>query len=187
MAMFDKHKNRQPGKTAEPAVSKQPPGMGGAQPEAATNVAMIGNGVRIAGEVVADTDLKVEGFIQGRAIESSKSVEIGEHGRVEAVIKAKVVKVGGELKGDVFGTEKVMITKTGRMQGNIVAPRVQLEDGALFRGSIEMNPAPAVAAKPTENRSAKPEAGASAPRATSSQATPSGGTRKEPGLTLKSG
>lgn len=46
----------------------------------------------------------------------------------------------GQVTGDVQGTEKVVVTKTGRVQGNITAPRVTLEDGAKFRGSIDMDP-----------------------------------------------
>ena len=142
---------------------------------------MIGNGIVISGDVTADTDLKVEGLIQGRAIESSQDVEIGEAGRVKANISARNVKIGGEVSGDVAAQEKITITRTGKVQGNLVAPRVQLEDGALFRGSIEMNPAPAVE-KPAPAAKSKP---AEKPAAAASAS--SGGARKEPGLTLKSG
>jgi cytoskeletal protein CcmA (bactofilin family) len=81
----------------------------------------------------------------------------------------------------------VFISNTGRVQGNIIAPRVQLEDGALFRGSIDMNPAePAKAEKPAAAKpaSAKP---AAQEKVTQSAAPAAEASRKEPSLNLKSG
>jgi cytoskeletal protein CcmA (bactofilin family) len=70
------------------------------------------------------------------------------------------VKVEGRITGDIDGSEKVIITKTGRVLGNIVAPRVTLEDGAKFKGSIDMDPgveAPATTVTPKRPAVAKPE------------------------------
>jgi cytoskeletal protein CcmA (bactofilin family) len=55
-------------------------------------------------------------------------------------LNAKVVHIDGTVTGDITGTDSVVVSKTGRVQGNIVAPRVSLEDGAQFKGSIDMNP-----------------------------------------------
>lgn len=187
MAMFDKHKSSKqaPARTTEPAPAPQAPVLGGKDPSA-SGVAMIGQGIRITGEISSDTDLRVDGEIQGRLVQSSQSVEVGESGHIVATIQAKVVKIGGEVNGDVAGSEKVIITRTGRVQGNLTAPRVVLEDGALFRGSIEMNPAPSgepakSAAKPKEPAE-KP-----APSASATGKAAVASSRKEPGLTLKSG
>ena len=68
-----------------------------------------------------------------------------------ANLDAKTVKVDGQVTGDISGSEKVVISKSGRVQGNIVAPRVTLEDGAKFKGSIDMDPgsdSSATSAKP---------------------------------------
>ena len=137
---------------------------------------------RCLGEILAIDAYGVEdgyeGLIEGRSIQSSHDIEIGESGRVTASVEAKVVRVAGEVTGDIAGSEKVQITKSGRVHGNVTAPRVQLEDGALFRGSIDMNPVPVAEAKPAAV-GARPEAGKS-PAAEAD-------TKKEPGLTLKSG
>jgi cytoskeletal protein CcmA (bactofilin family) len=193
MAMFEKHKTgkQNTAVTQEPKVSQQAPTMGATAPAATTKVALIGQGISIAGDVKAESSLKVEGRIEGRGIACTQDVEIAETGYVTANIMAKVVKVSGVVSGDVGGSEKVLITRTGRMQGNIIAPRVQLEDGALFRGSIDMNPAePAVVEKPTAVKRAATEksekAATAAPPAQSKTAT-AGTARKEPGLNLKSG
>jgi cytoskeletal protein CcmA (bactofilin family) len=191
MAMFDKHKGskQQSSRAAEPAAKQQPPSMSATPSATASKVAMIGNGVSIAGDITADTDMKVEGLIEGRILQGSQLVEIGEQGRVIANIHAREVKIAGEVAGDIRGEEKVMITRTGRVQGNIIAPRVQLEDGSLFRGSIEMNPAQPVENKPKAARTDTADSPAKAAKTPPSKApaTASGAVRKEPGLTLKSG
>ena len=159
MAMFDKHKgNRQtPQKSEEPVVTKTAPAMASSTAPAVGMVAMIGDGVRVTGDVNAKTNLKVDGQIEGRSVASSEDIEVAETGIIKAAVSARVVRIAGVVAGDIKGGEKVVISKTGRVQGNIVAPRVQLDDGALFRGSIDMNPAePAQASKPTQP--AKPEA-----------------------------
>lgn len=182
MAMFDKHKSSKqtPARTQEPSVAPPAAQAAASAAAGAHKAAMIGQGIEISGDVRADANLRIEGTLDGRIIKGSQDVEIGESGKVNANIEARVVKVGGEVNGDISGSEKVMITRTGRVQGNITAPRVQLEDGALFRGSIEMNPAePAEARKP-----------AALPSSVSSQEVrprSADASRKEPGLSLKSG
>ena len=181
--MFDKHKgSKESSPTAsEPNVSRPPPSVSTAPAASADKVAMIGRGISISGDVTADSNLRVEGVIEGHSVQSSHDIEIAESGRVIAGITAKVVKIAGEVTGDIAGSEKVMIAKSGRVQGNVVAPRVQLEDGALFRGSIEMNPA--------SSKPAAVDSSATAPAAVASKGseTAIGGPRKDSGLTLKSG
>ena len=63
-------------------------------------------------------------------------------------ITAKVIKIAGTVRGDLSGSEKVVISRTGNVHGNIVAPRMTLEDGAIFKGSIDMDPGEAVAKRP---------------------------------------
>ncbi len=70
----------------------------------------------------------------------NKDLTVGQSGQVTANVTARVVRIDGTVKGDITGVEKVTISKTGKVQGNIVAPRVTLEDGAKFKGSIDMDP-----------------------------------------------
>lgn len=185
MAMFDKHKGgkQTPPSNPEPKVGA-PAGTARSAPAAASpKVAMIGQGISIVGDVNATSNLRIEGRIEGRGVQSSHDVEIGESGKVTAGIVAKVVKIAGEVIGDISGSEKVLIARTGRVQGNIDAPRVQLEDGALFRGSIDMNPV-----EPATQKKAAPETVERAvSTASSAGGTASSASRKEPSLTLKSG
>lgn len=190
MAMFDKHKGGKQSAPETAATQPSPPVPApSAQPAgSAQKVAMVGSGIRIAGDVSADSNLKIEGVIEGRSVQSSHDVEVAESGKVVANIEARVVRIGGEVTGDISGAEKVMIMKSGRVLGNIVAPRVQLEDGALFRGSIDMNPAPVAEVKQAASKVANADVGARVPAAASAgQSGTAAGARKEPGLTLKSG
>ena len=133
-------------------------------------VAVIGSRIRIKGDITGDENLIVEGKVNGKIRLKSHNVEIGESGKVHADVVAKVIKVAGEVRGDLNATEKVVISRTGNIQGNIIAPRMTLEDGAIFKGSIDMDPsepektkavnattkaAPKAGPKDTEKSSAK--------------------------------
>ena len=102
---------------------------------------MIGPSIVIKGTVSGDEDLVIQGKVEGTIDLRDHEVSVGQSGKVHADINAKVVKVDGEVSGDISGNEKVVISKSGNVRGNIVAPRVTLEDGAIFKGSIDMDPA----------------------------------------------
>ena len=101
---------------------------------------MIGPNITIKGTVSGDEDLLIQGRVEGTITLSQHQVSVGEGAEVTANIQAKSVKIDGEVAGDITGTEKVVISKSGNVRGNIVAPRVTLEDGAIFKGSIDMDP-----------------------------------------------
>lgn len=189
--MFDKHKGSKETTPETVEASKAPPPAPRPAEKAAGSsqkVAMIGSGISIAGDVMADSNLKVEGTIEGRSVQSSHDIEVAESGKVTANIDARVVRIGGEVTGDINGGEKVIIIKSGRVLGNVVSPRVQLEDGALFRGSIDMNPGPVAEVKSAAEKSGGSEAVAARPTpAAPKRPESAAGASKEPGLTLKSG
>lgn len=119
---------------AESAPRPRATRMGGTEP------ATIGPSIRIKGELTGEENLVIEGSVEGTIHLEKNDLTIGASGRIKADIHAKGVIVEGELQGDIVGTEKVVIRRSGNMRGNIVAPRVTLEDGAMFKGSIEMEP-----------------------------------------------
>jgi cytoskeletal protein CcmA (bactofilin family) len=135
---------------------------------------MIGPTIVIKGTVSGDEDLHIEGNVEGTIDLKSHVLSVGSSGRVSADVHAKVVNIDGEVAGDITGIEKVVISKSGNVRGNIVAPRVTLEDGAIFKGSIDMDPgeaAPKKAAAPAQ----KPSAAVAA------------SNERSPGLDVKSG
>ena len=104
------------------------------------NSAAIGASIRIKGDVTGDENLVIQGQVEGTIKVQGHSVTISKTGKVRANIEASQIIVEGDLQGDMLGDEKVVIRESGNVHGNIVAPRVTLEDGALFKGSIEMEP-----------------------------------------------
>jgi cytoskeletal protein CcmA (bactofilin family) len=149
--MFEKHKNSKP----EPQDSQQQDNFAvpASTPVSSGRSAIIGPGIHINGDISGDENLVVEGSVDGKIRLDLHQVEIGQSGRVNADITAKEIKIAGEVRGDITGTEKVIILRSGNVHGNIVAPRMTLEDGAIFKGSIDMDPGES--AKPTLSKPAK--------------------------------
>lgn len=105
-----------------------------------TGSASIGASIHIKGDVTGDENLIIQGHVEGTITLQGHNVTISKSGKVKANIEANQIIVEGELEGDMNGDEKVVIRDTGNVRGNIIAPRVTLEDGAMFKGSIEMEP-----------------------------------------------
>ena len=150
--MFEKHKNSK----QEPMVSEaqqESPSAPASAPVSSGRAAIIGPGIHINGDISGDENLVIEGKVDGKIRLGENHVEIGQSGRVNADITAKVIKISGAVRGDITGTEKVIISRSGNVHGNIVAPRMSLEDGAIFKGSIDMDPGEAVNAKSAKTAS----------------------------------
>jgi cytoskeletal protein CcmA (bactofilin family) len=116
----------------------------------------------LRGEVAGDEDLVIEGRVEGKITLRQNVVTIGAKGRVAAEIHARAVLVDGEIDGNVNAEEQVVLRKASRVRGDIVSPRVTIEDGARFKGSIDMEPkqrpnsAPAPAPRPAAKEDAGP-------------------------------
>ena len=110
------------------------------------DAAVIGRSIKIDGDLRGEEDLRIEGDVNGTVQLRNNTLTIGSEGKISANVYAKSVTVDGLMEGDVFGSERVSIRKNAQMRGNITAPRVSLEDGARFKGSIEMDSAAVEAA-----------------------------------------
>lgn len=102
---------------------------------------MIGSTVKILGEIISAENLVIEGEVEGSITLKDSELTVGPSGRVHASINAKNIKIDGMVDGDIVAKEKVIVSKSGNVRGNILAPRVILEDGGRFKGSIDMGPA----------------------------------------------
>ena len=138
-------------------------------PRGAREAAIIGPSITIRGDVTGDEDLTIQGRIEGTVTLKQHNVSVGPEGRVDASIHARSVVVEGEVKGDLHGEEAVVLRKTARVQGNVQAPRVTVEDGARFRGGIDMgepstvaDKAPAVRREPAKVGEMPPRPGSTA-------------------------
>ncbi|HYK87190.1 MAG TPA: polymer-forming cytoskeletal protein [Acidobacteriota bacterium] len=101
---------------------------------------MIGPSIFIKGELKGEEDLIIEGRVEGKIEFRQNNVTIGKNGRVKADIFGKHISVEGEVQGNLMGEEQVLLRQSGNLRGNITAPRVTLEDGCHFKGSIDMCP-----------------------------------------------
>ena len=117
--------------------------------------ASIGKSVVIKGQLFAREDLFIDGEIEGSVEMLEHRITIGPNGKVMAGIKAREIVVLGTIHGNVEATEKIEIRKEAKLVGDIRTVRIVIEDGAFFKGSIDI---------------AKPEAKPAAPRGTSSAA-----------------
>jgi cytoskeletal protein CcmA (bactofilin family) len=100
--------------------------------------ATIGSSIVIHGDVTGEEDLVVDGSIEGTVNFKDNNLVVSENGRVTANINARIIRVDGEVKGELFGSEQVVISPSGKVMGDIRAPRVVLEDGCTFKGSVDM-------------------------------------------------
>ena len=110
--------------------------------------ALLSPSIVVRGEVSGDEDLVIEGRIEGRINLRQNVVTVGAKGRVAAEIHARAVLVDGEVEGNMDAEEQVVLRKSSRVRGDIVAPRVTIEDGARFKGSIDMEPKQRASAAP---------------------------------------
>ncbi len=98
----------------------------------------IGKSVVIKGELSGSEDLTIEGQVDGKIELRDNVLTIGPNARIKAQVFAKSVVVLGKVNGNVSASEKIDIREHGSVEGDIVAPRVAIADGAYFRGSIDM-------------------------------------------------
>jgi cytoskeletal protein CcmA (bactofilin family) len=115
--------------------------------------AIIGPTITIKGDLIGEEDLVIEGRVEGKVEFRRHSVTVGKNGRIKADIQGKTITVEGTVEGNLFGDEQLIVRQSGTVRGNIVSPRVALEDGSNFKGSIDMSPKDKPTAVPAPDKS----------------------------------
>jgi cytoskeletal protein CcmA (bactofilin family) len=109
--------------------------------------AVIGPSMTIKGEIRAREELLVEGEVEGQ-LESQSLLTVGPNGKVRGNIKARLVAIFGRVRGNVEVTEKIAIREQGSLIGDIKGAGISIDDGAYFKGSIDIvRPEPKVTTK----------------------------------------
>ena len=103
----------------------------------ATNT-VIGSTITIDGEISGDESLVIQGAVKGR-INVSQNVWIENSATVEADIEADAVEIGGTLTGNVIARGRVELKADAKVIGDLKTPRLNLVDGALFKGAVDMD------------------------------------------------
>jgi len=106
----------------------------------------IGKAVKIVGQIFTKEDLYVDGDVEGTIESQDNKVTIGPNGRVQAGIRARDVVILGQVQGNVEASDKVDIRKEAKLVGDITTARISIEDGAVFKGSIDIKKADTKAA-----------------------------------------
>ena len=101
-------------------------------------VAWIGQGVTIEGTITSKQDIRIDGHVQGTIEVGDQELVLGPNSDVKADVNARSVLVGGKLEGDVTVTERLQIQSTGVLLGDVVAPRLIIQDGGMLRGKADV-------------------------------------------------
>jgi cytoskeletal protein CcmA (bactofilin family) len=109
------------------------------QARAAKGCATIGPSIAIHGDVSGEEDLLIEGRVEGKVELAEHRLVVGANGRVKADVYGRSVTIEGELEGNLCGDEQVIIRASGRVRGDIVTPRMTMEDGAILTGRVDMD------------------------------------------------
>ena len=131
--------------TSEPAPAPRPVAT------TASDQATIGKSLVIKGEVTGSESLYIDGRVEGSINLSGNRVTIGRNGVVAANINAREIVVLGKVRGNLTASDRVDIRSDGSLTGDVVAARISIEDGAFFKGGIDIRKAGSAGAK-TESR-----------------------------------
>jgi len=107
-------------------------------------MANIGKSISIKGDVVGDEDTILEGRVEGRVSLRNFHLTIGPNGDIQGEVSAKQVTVVGKIAGNVIASERIEVRETGRIQGDLIAPRLTVAEGAVINGAITMKEANAL-------------------------------------------
>ncbi|PYX81678.1 MAG: cell shape determination protein CcmA [Acidobacteria bacterium] len=121
--------------TSQPASNSNPLS---SQLRSTGEQATIGRSLIIKGEVTGSEPLYIDGRVEGTIILTDNRLTIGRNGSVSANVNAKEVVVMGKLHGNVQVTDRVDIRAEGSLTGDVVAHRLSIEDGAFFKGSVDL-------------------------------------------------
>jgi cytoskeletal protein CcmA (bactofilin family) len=130
--------------------------------------AVIGKSVMIKGQIFSREDLTIDGEIDGSVELHEHRLTVGPNGKLQAGVKAREVVVLGTIHGNVEASDKIDIRKDAKLVGDIKTARIVIEDGAYFKGSIDIarpeaartpapaQPKPQPATAPTSNATVTP-------------------------------
>ncbi len=100
--------------------------------------AVIGKSVVIKGQIYSREDLVIDGEVEGSVEANENKIVVGPNGKVSAGVKAREVVVHGAIRGNVEAGEKIDIRREAKLVGDIKTQRIVIEDGAYFKGSVDI-------------------------------------------------
>jgi cytoskeletal protein CcmA (bactofilin family) len=134
--------------------------------------AVIGKSVMIKGQIFSREDLTIDGEVEGSVELHEHRLTVGPHGKLQAGVKAREIVVLGSVHGNVEASDKIDIRKDARLVGDIKTARIVIEDGAYFKGSIDI--ARPETTKPAATPAPKPVVSTSSPSNAAAVSAPAG-------------
>jgi cytoskeletal protein CcmA (bactofilin family) len=130
---------QRPASTASPAAeySSSTP-KPASVPAAGSEQATIGKSLVIKGEVTGSESLYIDGRVEGSIHLPGNRVTVGKNGVIAANITAREAVILGKVRGNVTATDRVDIRSEGSLTGDVIAQRISIEDGAFFKGGIDI-------------------------------------------------
>ncbi|MBV8552947.1 MAG: polymer-forming cytoskeletal protein [Acidobacteriaceae bacterium] len=101
--------------------------------------AALGKNVTVKGQIFAREDLTIDGEVEGTVECHEHRLTIGPNARVQAGLKAREIIIHGSIQGNVDATDKIDLKKEAKLVGDIKTSRIVIEDGAYFKGSIDIS------------------------------------------------
>lgn len=158
-------KESNPTMSSSPAPSFQAPEARGS--------AVIGKSVMIKGQIFSREDLTIDGEVEGSVELQEHRLTVGPNGKVNAGVKAREIIVLGTIQGNVDASDKIDIRKDAKLVGDIKTARIVIEDGAYFKGSIDIQ-RPEVGRQPQAPKAVAPQPAPVAASAATPAASASG-------------
>jgi cytoskeletal protein CcmA (bactofilin family) len=100
---------------------------------------VLGSSVSIRGKIISREDLSINGDVEGTIDAKEHRLTIGPNGNVRADIQSRNVVIMGTVEGNVSAAEKIEIRKDAQLIGDIKASRIGIEDGAYFKGAVDLD------------------------------------------------
>lgn len=126
-------------------------------------MANIGKSITIKGDLTGNEDIQIDGTVEGRIDLPNNQLTIGADGEVKAEITAKAVTVVGHVTGNLTATDKIEVESSGVVDGDVRAPRLIIQEGAVLNGAVEMG----------HKASSSPATSVSVPKPVASSSAPS--------------
>ena len=130
---------KEEGSSTQPSTDHRTPSVASPQKSSGGGGrATIGPSISIKGDVTGSEDLLIQGKVDGSVTLEKHMVSVGSEGHVKADIVGRVITIEGKVEGDLTAQEQIILRGSAQVHGDIKAPRVVLEDGATFRGLVDM-------------------------------------------------
>lgn len=105
---------------------------------AARGLSALGSSIEIKGKITGDEDLQIDGKVEGSVVLNGRRLTVGSTGQLNSEVWARELVVYGKLTGNIHASDRVEIKKDGSVTGDITTSRISVEDGAYFKGRIEI-------------------------------------------------